>query len=641
MHIITLTIISLRRKFLFLLFLLLTLLGFLNTKAQTFPAGFSLQLVDSGLTQPTLFAFAPDGRLFVAEQTGDVRIIKHGSLLVRPFMHVNVSAVGERGLLGIAFDPNFIINNYLYLYYTLPSQVNNRISRFTASGDTVVPGSETVVLDLDSLQGVNHNGGVIQFAPDGTMYVGVGENNIGPNAQDLDTYFGKVLHINSDGSVPPSNPYTTGSPQRQRVWSYGMRNPYTIAIHPVTGKIFVNDPGASSWEEVNDCSTGGNNYGWPADEGMSTNPAFTNPIYVYPHGSAIGEGCAITGGTFFNPDSTNYPALYVGNYFFLDFCNGWIDMLTINGTNITHSNFASGIAGYHVGMVTGPDGNLYFASRNDGAIYKIVYGNAPVTTRLNTIADAYVREGVFSNINYGSVNTLYTRVDSVPESNYETFLRFDLTSFTGAVSSALLRVYGGLNNNTIPELTIEAHYSTDTIWQENTVTWDTKPMAQPAILDSTTVSGTVKEFYEWNITPLIIALKNAGATAVTIKLNNTSATPIRALFNSKEASQHQPQLVIAYTPGSPTIVNTPPANNGLTDFDIFPNPSGNVFNLTLRNRVGDAWLKIQELQGRTIMQKLIENSIERINAASLSNGVYLITISDATKTITKKIIINK
>src|SRR6187549_1413506 len=185
------------------------------SNAQTYPTGFQQVLVANGISNPTVMAFAPDGRLFVAQQAGALRIIENGVLLATPAITLSVNSSGERGLLGIAFDPNFSTNNFIYLYYTLSSAANNRISRFTASGDTVIPGSEVVVLNLDPLSSAtNHNGGTMQFAADGTLYVGVGENANSANSQNLDTYLGKILRINSNGSVPPGNPYTTGSAQR-------------------------------------------------------------------------------------------------------------------------------------------------------------------------------------------------------------------------------------------------------------------------------------------------------------------------------------------------------------------------------------------------------------------------------------------
>jgi glucose/arabinose dehydrogenase len=350
------------------------------THAQNLPNGFSQVMVANGISNPTVMAFAPDGRIFVAQQNGQLRIIKNGSLLSQPFISLSVSSSGERGLLGIAFDPNFSSNNYIYLYYTLSSGSNNRISRFTANGDVVAQGSEQVLLNLDPLSGAtNHNGGTMMFGPDGKLYIGVGENADASYSQRTDTYHGKLLRINPDGSVPSGNPFSSGGDQQRRIWAYGLRNPFTIAFQPGTGRLFVNDVGASSWEEINDATTGGKNFGWPQAEGYSDNSSFADPIYAYGRGS----GCAITGGTFFSPSSTNYPSTYTGRYFFIDFCNNWIDMLTLNGGSASRSNFASNIAGSPVSLTTGTDGNLYFLSRDNGAVYRIAYAggsSAPVIT---------------------------------------------------------------------------------------------------------------------------------------------------------------------------------------------------------------------------------------------------------------------
>src|SRR5438270_9916892 len=194
---------------------LISISGFLSARAATLPAGFAETQVANGLTSPTAMDFAPDGRLFVCLQGGNLRVIKNGGLLATPFLTLTVDSSGERGLLGVTFDPNFASNNFVYVYYTVPgSPAHNRVSRFTANGDVALGGSELVLLNLDNLSSAtNHNGGAIHFGTDGKLYVGVGENANGANAQSLGTLLGKMLRLNPDGTIPTDNPFynsTTG-----------------------------------------------------------------------------------------------------------------------------------------------------------------------------------------------------------------------------------------------------------------------------------------------------------------------------------------------------------------------------------------------------------------------------------------------
>lgn len=352
--------------------------------AQTLLPGFARVQVGSAISSPTVMDFAPDGRIFVAQQTGALRVIKNGTLLATPFLSLTVNSTGERGLIGVTFDPDFVTNQYVYVYYTVPAAGANapfnRISRFTANGDVALAGSEQIILNLDPLSSAtNHNGGALAFGPDGKLYVAVGDNALGANAQNVNTYHGKLLRINKDGSAPSDNPFfTTGTTeQSKRVWAYGLRNPYTFSIQPGTGKIFVNDVGQNAVEEINDATTGGKNFGWPTAEGTSTNPNFTNPVYSYLHSGAAPTGCAITGGTFFNPQFTTYPAAYAGNYFFQDYCSNWIYALNLSGTP-SATLFASNIGSSSLSLMTGPDGNLYYLSRGAQALYKITSTNSSI-----------------------------------------------------------------------------------------------------------------------------------------------------------------------------------------------------------------------------------------------------------------------
>jgi glucose/arabinose dehydrogenase len=356
-----------------LLFWTLSLVFSMKTFGQTFPAGFS-QVQVATIYYPTSMVKAPDGRIFCTEKAGKVKIIKNGAVLSTPFLTINVDQLNERGLSSITLDPNFSTNHYVYIYYTTQnSPIHNRLSRFTANGDVALAGSEVVLLEFEPLQNSIHNGGGMAWGPDGKLYLAVGNDNVNSYSQDLSNYKGKVLRLNPDGSAPSGNPFS-GSESAKRIWAYGLRNPWTIDIQPGTGKIYVNDVGEGTWEEINDATTAGRNFGWPGSEGATSNPAYTTPVYTYHHGTGSTDlGCAITGGLFYNPPTSNYPAMYTGKYFFIDYCNHWINYIDV-GTGTKH-NFASNLAGALNNIIDGPDGNIYYFSISQNALYKIIYSN--------------------------------------------------------------------------------------------------------------------------------------------------------------------------------------------------------------------------------------------------------------------------
>jgi glucose/arabinose dehydrogenase len=353
--------------------LLAGLLGAGPASAATLPSGFTEAIVASGLSSPTSMSFAPDGRLFVTQQAGALRVIKNGALLSTPFTTVTVDAAGERGLLGVAFDPNFATNHFVYVYYTSPTpSTHNRISRFTANGDVAVAGSEVVILELNNLSSAtNHNGGAIHFGPDGKLYVGVGENANSANSQSLSNLLGKMLRINADGTIPTDNPYyNTANGTNRAIWATGLRNPFTFAFQRGTTRMFINDVGQNTWEEVNDGIVG-SNYGWPNSEGATTNPGERTPLYYYGHGSGQFLGCAITGGAFYNPAVAQFPSAYTGSYFFADYCGGWINRLDPGTGYGTATAFASGISA-PVDLQLGPEGSLYYLARGASSTTGIV-----------------------------------------------------------------------------------------------------------------------------------------------------------------------------------------------------------------------------------------------------------------------------
>src|SRR4051812_30842382 len=223
-------------------------------KADVLPSGFATTQLGHGLNNPTAMTLTPDGRILVAEQGGKLRVIKNGALLSTAALTLTVNRTSESGFDGITIDPNFATNQYVYVYYTATTpNPHNRVSRFTMSGDTVDPSTELVLLDIDDLTGFQHNGGALHFGPDGYLYVAVGDNYTPTNGQDLTTLKGKLLRIASDGTIPTDNPfYNTNTGKYRAIWAYGLRNPYTFDFQPGTGRMFIDDVGETSFEEIND-----------------------------------------------------------------------------------------------------------------------------------------------------------------------------------------------------------------------------------------------------------------------------------------------------------------------------------------------------------------------------------------------------
>ena len=390
------------------------------------PAGFTMQTVVSGLNQPTSFAFAPDGRIFIAEKPGIVRVVKNGVLLSTPLIDISgeVNDYWDRGLSSIALDPNFATNGYVYMAYPydpLPSDdgggKTGRLSRFTVVGDTASPSTEQVILgtevgtacsqfpvgsDCIPEEWYGHAVGDVHFGADGSLFLMIGDasswdvvNDDALRAQNLDSLAGKIVRVNPvTGLGYPDNPYYDGNPAdaRSKVWAYGIRNAFRYTIRPGTpgtGTIFAGDVGWSTTEEVDAVSPGAN-LGWPCYEGNAVQPGYqpkavcqalyaavaadptkwTQAIYTYDHN---GTGAAVTGGPFYT--GTTYPSQYQGAYFFGDYARNQIRYMTVNSSNVVTSGpfDFDPTADSPVNIQVGPDGNLYYISIAAGELRKYVY----------------------------------------------------------------------------------------------------------------------------------------------------------------------------------------------------------------------------------------------------------------------------
>ncbi len=352
---------------------------------------------------------AGDNRLFVAEQLGSIYIVDpSGNVLPNKFLDILskvtptvFSAGNERGLLGLAFSPNYATDGFFYVNYTNKTgNGNSVIARYqvSANPDVADAASEQILLTIYQ-PFVNHNGGSLKFGNDGFLYCSVGDGGSGGDpgnrAQNPDSLLGKILRIDVAGgggyTIPPSNPYAVsgGAPE---IWALGVRNPWRISFDRLTNDLWIADVGENIWEEINfqsASSTGGENYGWRCYEansnyntnGCSPAASYTAPIHSYTH--AATNGCSVTGGYVYR--GTAFPDLF-GYYFYSDYCNGEIYAIstaqipTSAGT-FTGQNFTT--------FGENLDGELFVGSQSNGTVYHLV-------STSTGIADVYSAELDFS-----------------------------------------------------------------------------------------------------------------------------------------------------------------------------------------------------------------------------------------------------
>ena len=340
----------------------------------------------TGLSQPVGIVAAHDGsrRLFIVQQGGLIRVWKNGQLLTQPFLdiHSKISNGSERGLLGLAFSPTYPSSGDFYINYT-DTGGDTVVARYAVSSnpDVADAGSEQVLLHI-SQPFANHNGGQLQFGPDGFLYIGMGDGGSGGDpdnrAQNLSTLLGKMLRIDVVGQnsyrIPPDNPFVAVNGARGEIWSFGLRNPWRFTFDRETGDLWIADVGQGTWEEINFAplsSGGGENYGWRRMEGShcfnpATNcqlPELILPVAEYDHGS----GCSVTGG--FRYRGRTFPHLR-GTYLFGDFCSGRIFGLFAEGSGwrmqqLNDTSFGISTFGED------EDGELYLADYNAGVVYQI------------------------------------------------------------------------------------------------------------------------------------------------------------------------------------------------------------------------------------------------------------------------------
>ncbi|MGE0638678.1 MAG: sorbosone dehydrogenase family protein [Thermoanaerobaculia bacterium] len=348
-----------------------------------------LEPVATGLSKPLFVTHAGDGsgRLFVVEQTGAVRILRAGRLLERPFLDLSReidTSSGERGLLGLAFAPDYRLSGRLYVAHTVRGHGVVVRYRVSDDPDRVDPRSREVVLDMDDPAG-NHNGGMLLFGPDGNLWIGTGDGGSAgdpwDNARNPQSLLGKMLRIDVSGptyTVPPDNPFARQPGHAPEVWALGLRNPWRYSFDRTTGELWIGDVGQNAWEEIDvvDPGTGGGtHFGWKTMEGFHCytprsgceTAGLTLPVHAYSHR----DGCSVTGGYVYR--GAAIPAL-AGAYLFGDYCNGriWTLRRDGNGRARTELRLESGVAISSFGEDA--DGELYLCDHGGGRILRLVAG---------------------------------------------------------------------------------------------------------------------------------------------------------------------------------------------------------------------------------------------------------------------------
>ncbi|HUJ16269.1 MAG TPA: PQQ-dependent sugar dehydrogenase [Thermoanaerobaculia bacterium] len=351
-----------------------------------------LQPIATGLSSPVGLVNAGDSRMFIVEQTGRIVIYDGTHVLATPFLDVTslISCCDERGLLGLAFDPHYASNGRLFIDYT-DRNGSVTIARYNVSSDSNVADSSSanVLLSIDHTAFSNHNGGQLQFGPDGDLYIGVGDGGGGGDplrtAPDPTKLLGKILRIDVSGSsyaIPPDNPFGN------EVWAYGLRNPWRFSFDRSSGDLIIGDVGQDKWEEVDfqpAGTPGGRNYGWHCYEATHPyNPGdplcqgatFTMPVLEYSHD---GGACAIIGGYRYH--GAKNPRLH-DLYFYGDYCTGAIFAARQMSDGTWSSQQVTSIPDQNSLSSFGQDasGELYAVDLN-GAIYRIVDTSAPPARR--------------------------------------------------------------------------------------------------------------------------------------------------------------------------------------------------------------------------------------------------------------------
>lgn len=364
------------------------ILGYTSLISQTKVSKIRLTEVFTGLNNPVAIERAKDNRLFIVEKSGIIKVCKPNGTIIDTFLNIRdrVTSGGERGLLGLAFAPDYKISGRFYVNYTTGgNNLETVISRFRVSQDSnkALSGTEELILTVDQPFS-NHNGGNIEFGPDGYLYIGLGDGGSAgdpfSNSQNPAILLGKMLRIDvseAEYKIPEDNPFIDNSDYRPEIWATGLRNPWKYTFDPKLGHLWIADVGQGLWEEIDfqtQGNQGGQNYGWRCYEGNQSYNSngcgpkddYTFPVFEYPHQGTT--HCSVTGGEVYVKDTNS--TMY-GSYIYTDYCSGQFWATKYLGFNqfVTTEILTPPFGGF-TAFGTDSENNIYVA-RENGKVYRI------------------------------------------------------------------------------------------------------------------------------------------------------------------------------------------------------------------------------------------------------------------------------
>ncbi|MFI5135663.1 MAG: PQQ-dependent sugar dehydrogenase, partial [Chitinophagales bacterium] len=587
-----------------------------------------------------------DGRLFIVEKTGYIyECDSAGNKNSTPFLdiHTMVKTVSERGLLGLAFSPDYFNNRYFFIYYSQINTDSNVIVRYRVDSlnpDKADPNSGQIIFRISHPNYDNHDGGCLRFGKDGYLYAGTGDGGSAwdpaNNAQNRKRYLGKLLrldvNVDSGYVVPADNPFVNDTSFYPEIWALGLRNPWRYCYDRLTNDLWIADVGQGTWEEIDYITatdTGGQDYGWDCYEGFAANEVahcdsagdLTWPIYVYQH---LGSDCAITGGFVYR--GALFKNLY-GKYIFNDYCSGKFRTLSkdANGNwvehdvgNFTDNNFVS----------YGEDryGELYAAGLVDGIIYHVTdTACAPVAQIL---------------IDNGNGNLF---IDSAACENWT----------LQTPSNPLLQYQWQVNGNEIPGATSNAINPSDTGSYTVVVTKGSSCSSVSTSVEVTAVpvsiAGADSVYCVFQGPDTLSGNPGGGVFSGDGIVDNVfypdsagvGQHTITYSYSYQDNCESSTQVTLTVDPC--TGINQLWNENG---FNIFPNPSSGDFKILFNDmNTSHTTISISNVAGQEIFRKdysssEIKNNLIELHFELLANGVYTIKIIDGNSSSVSKIMIS-